>query len=140
MRSLDRLRCKLRALLGDSDACHYLGARYATGDDGEWPKQDLRAAVRWYRLGADRGDAGCQYDLGFMVLLGEGTPRDHRAGVRLLEQAASQGFCEAIRLLADVFASGGYGVPADPAEAERWSRRLAEHLAAHPEDKRLYER
>jgi TPR repeat protein len=96
--------------------------------------------MRWYERGARLNDPECRYDLGFMYILGEGTAADPRAGVALLEQAACQGFCNAMRLLADLFSTGAHGVAADPAEAERWSRALAEHLARHPEDKRAYER
>jgi TPR repeat protein len=66
---LDRLL--LRAgQLGSVNAQRELGAMYATGD---WsgPK-DLVEAARWYRLAAEKGDARSQYDLGFMLLLGEG--------------------------------------------------------------------
>lgn len=60
---------KLKALfLREGFACHQLGAMYATGDGVT--KSD-RDAVLWYRRGAERGDPECQYDLGFMYLLGE---------------------------------------------------------------------
>jgi hypothetical protein len=141
IRHFDLWLQKLRAVLGDRDACHDLGARYATGDHGEWPElEDARAAIRWYRRGAALGDAACRYDLGFMYLLGEGAVQDRDAAIELLSQSASQGFCDAIRLLADVFARGVHGVASDPLESERWSRVLSEHLIAHPEDRRLHER
>jgi TPR repeat protein len=140
-RHLELAGQKLRALLGDEYMCHHLGARYATGDHGEWPDlKDDRSAVRWYHRGAARGNAGCQYDLGFMYILGEGGPKDPQAGIALMVQAAAQGYCEAIRLLADLFSSGKHGVAPDPAQAQHWAHVLSEHLAAHPEDKRLYER
>jgi TPR repeat protein len=132
---------KMRALLGDDHMCHHLGARYATGDYGDWPElQDHRWAVRWYQRGAARGSASCQYDLGFMFILGEGAPRDAQAGVDLMVRAAGQGYCEAIRVLADVYSSGKHGFVPDPVQAQHWAQVLSEHLAAHPEHKRLYER
>lgn len=135
------MREKVRALLGDSHSCHQLGARYATGEQGDWPELlNPRTALRWYERGARLGDPECQYDLGFMYILGEGTAPDPRAGLALLERAASQGFCEAIRLLADLFSTGAHRVAADPIEVERWSRALAEHLARNPDDKRAHER
>ena len=140
-RHLDLVREKVRALLGDPRACHQLGALYATGDQGNWPElKNSGKALRWYERGARMGDPECQYDLGFMYLSGEGAAQDPHAGVRLLEQAASQGFCNAIRLMADLFATGAHGVAADSGQAERWSHLLSAHLARHPEDKRLYER
>ena len=140
-RQLELAGQKVRALLGDERMCHHLGARYATGDHGEWPQlQSHRSAIRWYRRGARRGNAECQYDLGFMNLLGEGAPKNWQAGISLFRQAAAQGQCEAIRALADFLSTGTHGVVPDPVEAQHWSRVLADHLALHPEDKRLYER
>jgi TPR repeat protein len=140
-RHFELARQKLRALLGDEDMCHGLGARYATGDHGEWPElQDHRSAVRWYQRGAARGNPNCQYDLGFMCILGEGGPKDPQAGMDLMVQAAAQGYCDAIRVLADLFSSGKHGVASDPIQAQHWAHVLSEHLAVHPEDKRLYER
>ena len=140
-RRLELLRETLRALLGDSDACHNLGARYATGDHGEWPEiQDPTLAARWYRRGAKRGSPECLYDLGFMSVLGELPDADQATGLRLLKQSAEQGYCDAIRLLSDLYSLGIHGVSADPKEAGFWSRKLAEHLARHPDDKRTHER
>jgi TPR repeat protein len=141
LRHIELLREKLRALLGDANACHRLGARYATGDHGEWVAlPNPSSAVRWYERGAKRGDPHCQYDLGFMYILGEGAPQDRQAGLNLVKRAAAQGYCEAIRVLADCFSSGAHGVVPDPDQARYWSRVLSDHLIRHPEDKRLYER
>ena len=62
---------------------------YATGD---WsgPK-DLAEAARWYRLAAEKGEAESQYDLGFMLLLGEGGPKNTEEGVMWLERAGELG-------------------------------------------------
>src|SRR6266478_2952160 len=68
-------RLLLRAgQLGSVNAQRELGVNYATGD---WcgPK-DLAEAARWYRLAAGKGHAESQYDLGFMLLLGEGEPKN----------------------------------------------------------------
>jgi TPR repeat protein len=140
-RRLDLLRQTLRALLGDADASHDLGAIYATGDHGEWPEiEDSARAARWYRRGARRGSAECLYDLGFMSILGEFPGADRDEGIDLLEKSAQLGYADAIRLLADLHALGIHGVEANPELAERWSRRLAEHLARHPDDRRDHER
>jgi TPR repeat protein len=141
LRYIELLREKVRALLGDANACHRLGARYATGNHGEWPAlQDHGSAVRWYERGAKHGDPQCQYDLGYMYLLGEGAPQDSQAGLNLVKQAAAQGYCEAIRVLADFLSNGTHGVVADADQALYWSRVLSDHLIRHPEDKRRYER
>ena len=116
---------KLKALfLREGFACHQLGAIYATGDGVA--KSD-REAVRWYRRGAEGGDAECQYDLGFMYLLGEGVVADTETGVRWLRSAAELGEQQAARLLSDLYREGRYGVMSDEREAERW-RRYANRL------------
>jgi TPR repeat protein len=140
-RRIELLREMLRAGFGNAEACHNLGVLYATGDHGEWPEiQDAAAAARWYERGAKRGDAECLYDLGFMSILGEFPGADRSAGVRYLEQSANRGYCDAIRLLSDLYSRGLHGVPANPEHGELWSRKLAEHLALHPEDARKHER
>jgi TPR repeat protein len=62
-----------------------LGAAYATGD---WsgPK-DLVEAARWYRLAAEKGNARSQCDLGFMLLLDEGEPKNTEEGLMWIERA-----------------------------------------------------
>jgi len=107
--------------LGSLEGQRDLGALYATGD---WtgPHDPVRAA-EWYRRAADRGHADAQYNLGFMYLLGQGVPSDPKEGLRWLLSAADQGDEASFRLLADLYRDGHYGVPLDPAEAERWDTR-----------------
>jgi TPR repeat protein len=61
---------------------------YETGD---WsgPK-DLAEAARWYRLAAEKGEAESQFHLGYMLLLGEGVPKNLDEGLMWLERAAAQ--------------------------------------------------
>ncbi len=133
---------RFRALaLDDQCACHALGAILATGDHGQWPEvSDEQAAARWYLRAARRDHAESQYDLGWMLLLGEGTTVDVKAALDWLTAAAESGYSEAIRLLADLYKSGKYGVTPDDALATHWAARLCEHLAKHPEDRRAWER
>jgi TPR repeat protein len=107
--------------LGSLEGQRDLGALYATGD---WtgPRDSARAA-EWYRRAAERDHEDAQYNLGFMYLLGEGVPKDTKEGLRWLLRAADQGDEMSIRLLADLYQNGHYGVPLDPAEAERWDKR-----------------
>src|SRR5947207_8110338 len=82
--------------LGSVNAQRQLGVMYATGD---WsgPK-DLAEAVRWYRLAAEKGNAESQYDLGFMLLLGEGGPKNIEDGLMWLERAVELGEYSVFRL------------------------------------------
>lgn len=107
--------------LGSLEAQRDLGALYATGD---WtgPRDAVRAA-EWYRRAAERGRPDAQYNLGFMYLLGEGVQADLTEGLRWLKLSADQGDECAIRLLADLYRNGQYGVSADAVEAQLWYER-----------------
>jgi hypothetical protein len=116
--------------LGSVNAQRQLGAAYATG---EWsgPK-DLAEAMRWYRLAAEQGEAEAQYDLGFMLLLGEGGPKNAQEGLMWLERAGELGEDNAFRLLLDCYENGYCDVPVDAAKASLWRGRLEEYDRLHP--------
>lgn len=107
--------------LGSLEAQRDLGALYATGD---WtgPRDAVRAA-EWYRRAAERGHPDAQYNLGFMYLLGEGVEANPNEGLRWLKRSADQGDECAIRLLADLYCNGKYGIPADAVEVQLWGER-----------------
>jgi uncharacterized protein len=107
--------------LGSLEAQRDLGALYATGD---WtgPRDAVRA-VEWYRRAAERGHPDAQYNLGFMYVLGEGVQADPNEGVQWLRRSADQGDDSAIRLLADLYRNGRYGISADPVEAQLWHEK-----------------
>lgn len=107
-----------------------LGAAYATGD---WTgPRDLVEAARWYRLAAEKGHAASQYDLGFMILLGEGEPKNIDEGLKWLKRAGEQGEFFAFRLLVDCYEDGFCGVPLDAAQAAIWRGRLEEYNRLNP--------
>jgi hypothetical protein len=116
--------------LGSVNAQREIGVMYATGD---WsgPK-DLAEAARWYRLAAERGHALSQYDLGFMLLLGEGGPKNAEEGMIWLERAGEAGESSAFRLLVDCYQNGYCDVPPDAGKAARWRGRLEEYERLHP--------
>jgi hypothetical protein len=116
--------------LGSVNAQRTLGVMYATG---AWsgPK-DLAEAARWYRLAAEKGHAESQYDLGFMLLLGEGGPKNIEAGLMWLERAGESGEYKAFRLLVDCYEDGYCDVPVDAAKAALWRGRLEEYEGLHP--------
>jgi len=107
--------------LGSLEAERDLGALYATGD---WtgPRDAVRAA-EWFRRAAERGHLDAQYNLGFMYLRGEGLPANPTEGLQWLRRSADQGDESAIRLLADLYRLGGYGVTADHEEARVWQEK-----------------
>jgi TPR repeat protein len=124
-------RALLRAgQLGSVNAYRSLGVAYAIGD---WTgPRNLSEAARWYRLAAEHGQADSQYDLGFMLLLGEGGPKNTEEGVRWLERAGDQGEYSAFRLLADCYENGFCDVPTDPSKAAHWHGRMEEWDRIHP--------
>jgi TPR repeat protein len=89
-------------------------------------------AARWYRLAAEKGNAESQYDLGFMLLLGEGGPKNTEEGLMWLERAGEQGEYGAFRLLVDCYESGYCEVPVDFDKAQLWRSRLAEYERINP--------
>jgi TPR repeat protein len=123
--------------LGSANAQGQLGVMYATGD---WsgPK-DLVEAARWYRLAAEKGHAESQYNLGFMLLLGEGEPKNTEEGVMWLERAGELGEYSAFLLLVDCYESGYCDVPINAAKAALWRDRLEEYDRLHPTRRYLLE-
>jgi TPR repeat protein len=81
--------------------------------------QDLAAAVRWYRLAADQGDASAQADLGFMYELGQGVKQDFAEAARWYRLAADQGVATAQTALGLLY-EGGRGVPQNYVLAHMW--------------------
>lgn len=96
----------------------------------------------WRRSGSSgsrvEGTATPNTGLGLMYLLGGGVPHDPAEGVRLMTAAAEHGYPEPIRVLADSYASGQFGVELDEGLAAQWAATLAAHLRAHPEDRRAF--
>ncbi len=116
--------------LGSVNAQRALGVNYATGD---WsgPK-DLSQAVHWYRLAAEQGHAESQYDLGFMLLLGEGEPKNPEQGIACLERSGEQGEYRAFQLLVDCYENGYCDVPLNPHKALEWRSRMEEYERLNP--------
>ena len=118
-------------LLRDAAAQYELGASYATGNFDTWHRswqrpKDERAALRWYSAAAEQGHVEAQYNLGFMLLLGEGAAPNASAALAWLERAGEGGSNDAARLLADLYAGSGQerGVPRDVERAAYWRARV----------------
>ena len=60
-------------------------------DRGEGVPQDDAEAVAWYRLAAEQGDAGAQFNLGWMYASGRGVPQDDVTAHMWLNVAAATG-------------------------------------------------
>jgi TPR repeat protein len=84
--------------------------------------------VKWYRKGADQGDAAAQANLGFVYSNGVGVPRNYAEGVKWYKEAADQGDATAMGNLGFMYLNG-LGVPRDFVLAHMWSN-LA--VSRHP--------
>jgi hypothetical protein len=89
-------------------------------DGGYWPRR-YREAVKWYRLAAEQGDAGSQYQLGYMYLRRMGVRFDPAAAARWFLRAAEQGHWRAQIELSRMY-DEGWGVPRDRPKAYMWLR------------------
>ena len=46
--------------------------------DGEGVPKSIKTAVKWYTLAAKQGNAGAQFNLGWMYGKGQGIPQDYK--------------------------------------------------------------
>jgi uncharacterized protein len=122
MPTLHFLRELVRAhFLSDWVSKRNVAASYATGDGIR--KNEARARV-WYARAAAAGDESALYDLGMMLLEGEGGAKDEPQGQALLVEAATLGDAMAQKVLAYAYQDGAWGFAADPTKAQHW-RNLA---------------
>ena len=63
------------------------------------------------------GNPESQYNLAFMLLPGEGVPKNIQEGLMWLERAGAQGEYNAFRLQVDCYDNGYCDVPLDVAKA-----------------------
>lgn len=109
---------KTRAELGILEAQYNLGVMYTiNGRHG--------AAANWFRAAAIRGQRESAYNLGVLLLNGEGVARDEAKAARWLQRSADRGLPEAQYLLGRLYFDGR-GVAPDPKAEADWYRRAAE--------------
>ena len=101
-----------------------LGARYATLDP-----PDFARARKWYAKAAAAGDTNAKFELGAMLVEGEGGVTDLKRGRRLLEAAAREGQISALKMVEHGYRVGRWGFPRSRERAGVFGRRLREQLA-----------
>ena len=115
---------EIGADMGDAWAQNYLGCMYSSGEgivendeiaaklfhkaasqgfvDGIFnlalyyeAKEEYEEAIKWFQRGAEKGDAGSQYNLGNMYHKGIGIEQDIDIAIQWLQKAAEQGMLDA---------------------------------------------
>ena len=110
---------RISAEMGSSEAQSALASFLATTSP-----PDLVQSRHWFLKAAQQASPTAMYELGFMMLLGEGGPAAPAEGVRWLEKAActaSYTAEDARRLLSDIYKNGQYGLEKNDELAHRWS-------------------
>jgi TPR repeat protein len=77
-----------------------ISAHFALGDHFENIKEDLKAALSSYTLGAEAGQPDCMVRAAVFHMEGKGTDKNQERGVELLEKAAKEGNSQAHLMLA----------------------------------------
>ncbi len=112
----------VQAAYGNPAAQNHLGFLYVSGEEGV--TQDGAAAAKWFRLAADQGVAGAQFNLALIYANGNGVPKDSIQAAHWCRLAAEQGLADAqVRL--GVMYIQGEGVPKQEIEALVWFRVAA---------------
>ena len=124
--SLKQVQTRLRSLTtrakkGDVSAQCELAAFYATDED--FGLKDEAKAVQWYTKAAESGDAEAQYNLGLMIVIGEGTEKDLKKGIRWMEQAVANGYELSAHVLSIIYREGMYGIKPNRAKAASWNKK-----------------
>lgn len=107
---------KKAAAKENGDALWILGLAY---EHGRGVAQDLTQAAKYYRQGAELGNASCQNSLGVMYLNGNPMPRDLKQGFEWTRKSALQGHGLAMYNLGRCY-QFGHGVADDMSKAIEW--------------------
>ncbi|MCM1319774.1 MAG: serine/threonine-protein kinase [Muribaculaceae bacterium] len=92
---------------------------------GQGTETDYTQAAKWYREGAERGDAKAQRNLGILYRYGNGVTQSDTEAVKWYQKAADQGDANAQNNLAYMYQEG-LGVSRDYDEARRLYQRAAD--------------
>ncbi len=109
------------ANLGDTAAQSFYGHLLLFRGQGLGAREE---GLRLLRLAASSGDAKAAYQVGVQLLKGDTRhAADAQEAARYWGQAADGGHPLAARQLAELYRSGGPGLPADEAQAARFEAR-----------------
>jgi TPR repeat protein len=136
---VDKAECRLlqrAAELGSAQAQRDLGAYFSMGDAGF--AEDQVQGRHWYLHAAEQGHIDAQYNLGMMLLEGEGGAEDVSAGMAWLVEASKSdddpAAQEAAELLSEIYGEGLYGHQIDRQKAKIYSQLARELKRVFDED------
>ena len=92
---------------------------------GDWVKQNLSKAAKWYRLAAIQGNSEAQLKLGDMYYNGNGIPVDFKRAARWYLYSSKEGNINAQFKLGSMF-QNGEGIIQSDKKAMRWYKRAAD--------------
>ena len=72
---------------------------------------------------AEKGDAEAQFNLGLMMVIGEGVEKDLKKGIEWMEQAATNGYELSAHVLSIIYREGMYGMKPSPSKAAYWNKK-----------------
>jgi hypothetical protein len=81
--------------------------------------RDYATALREWRPLAEQGDAGAQYNLGYMYGEGQGVSQDYKEAIKWYRKAAEQGNVDAQNNLGFLYVKGR-GITQDFIQAHKW--------------------
>lgn len=130
-KGVEHLETFLASNAGTSDFLvdtHFLlGRAYRNGWD---VKVDARRAYRHFLYAADEGDPRAQWNVGMMLLQGEGVRKNEESAYRYVKLSAEAGHIDGMTSHAVMLALG-QGVEIDAAAAREWYMAAAEEGSAH---------
>ena len=105
----------------------HLGAAYAIGDTYYWGKGvaiDYPRAMVAYKVGAEGGDADCQWQVGFMYCEGQGVAVDYKQARPWIEKATAQDYPAAVAGLGGMYCRGEDVTPSWRRARELYQRAI----------------
>jgi TPR repeat protein len=110
---------RLRAAMGDANAMYEIGEayRHAGGAGIVDPQSDPKEADRWFKMAAQKGHVGAMFSIS------QGGDFTNEERVMWLKKGAELGSGVCVTELIKGYSHGVYGLPQDPLEAFRWTKR-----------------
>ncbi len=113
------------------DAIGAMGYFYA---EGVTVPRDEKAALDWFRKGAEAGSLKAKLNLGLIYLKERGAPAAAKEAERLIRDAADGGLAEAQATMAELLFAGEFGGERNYAEVLRYAQPAAEAGIAHSQN------